>query len=171
MKKRYYGLFPILLILSFYLGRQAQQFLRRAESKSEVISDQVLLEEVSAEYLKTEKGSNQLVHFFNEPYSKSDVSIYEKELRIMQRLRILQKMASANSISPHIQWLPVLQKILQNPKEEWVVQRQALKTLHPYWPHFSEKERDRLLSQIDLRAKTTWHLSDKEFVQLFEKIP
>ncbi|MBY0384945.1 hypothetical protein K2X05_07285 [bacterium] len=123
------------------------------------------------DFLKTEKGSEQLSQFFNETYSTPEVFAHEKEIKIMRRLRILQKMARENSTTTYPHWLPVLKKILQNQKEEWVVQRQALKNLKPYWPQFSEKERDLLLSKVDLRAKTTWHLSDQEFVRLFENIP
>lgn len=171
MKKLRYGLFPILLVISFFLGRQAQHFLGRVQDKSIPAREPLLLEEVSIDFLKTEKGAEQLTSFFAAVDTISEPLSHEKEIKIMRRLRILQKMAAENVREPNSHWLPVLQKILENQNEAWVVQRQALKNIQPYWQQFSEKQRDLLLSKIDLRAKTTWHMSDREFVQLFESIP
>ena len=172
MKKLRYGLFPMLLILSFYLGRQAQHFLGRVQHPTKLLGEVILLDDSSVEFLKTEKGSDQLAQVFQQNNTKSEEFSHEKEVKIMRRLRLLQKMtAVTNTTKPHSQWLPLLQKILQNTDESWVVQRQALKNMLPYWSQISEKQRDLILSNVDLRAKSTWYLSDKEFVQLFENSP
>lgn len=155
MKKLFFWLWPLSLIGVFYLGRFLAHDFRQSSQPSALFNE-------------TTSSSRVLAEKFSKAYTKSETThnpLYEQE--IMDRLRLLQTLAKqpTTEVSPEL--LSLYKLILENKNESWVVQRQALKNIAPFWSQWHEKERDRLLSQVDLRARNTWTLSDTDLIKIF----
>ena len=161
MKKWFFYGFPFLLALSFLLGQRTAHVFRRDSS---VAPATLSLNTTTSS--QTQNPAAQLLR--NYPQNQSHHS-YLREHEIAQRLTYLQHLATLGAPSEAL--LQTYETLLQNRKEEWIIQRQVLKNLQPYLAQLNEKKRDTLLSQVDLRARTTYQLSDKDFIQLFERVP
>lgn len=178
MKKLSFFRWPLLLILSYFVGKQVGLFFGREAKDIDSTNLELELEklpmssEIPAslrEHVSSLHGAEQIEARLLSPYPKSfQKHSYAKEQEMIYRLRLLQELApQENSES----LLKIYEAVLQNRNEEWIVQRQVLKNIQPYWPQLNEKQRDRLLSHADLRARNTWKLSDRELVQFFESLP
>lgn len=177
MKKRSFFLWPLLLILSFFVGKQMALFFGRdsavdnqnlTQQQREKISDS---QQISKKTNFNNSGtSDQQLHArLMSPYPKPfQKHTYAKEQEMIYRLSLLQDLATAPKSDALFK---IYEDVLLNRNEEWIVQRQVLKNIQSYWTDLNEKQRDRLLSQVDLRARSTWNLSDREFVKLFESVP
>lgn len=174
MKKLIFWVWPLSLIAVFYAGRFTAQYLRHQEKSAVALDEKTLssrlwVEKWQTQSLESKQSLETLTARFSKPYPKSQGphnALFEQEM--MDRLHLLQKMAQQPSSSnPAPELLSLYKMILENKKEAWVVQRQALKNMAPYWSHWTEKERDHLLAQVDLRARNTWTLSDIELIKLF----
>jgi hypothetical protein len=178
MKKLSFFRWSLLLILSYFVGKQVGLFFGRETKDNDSQRVELELEKLPMsseipsslrEHISSLRGAEQIEARLLSPYPKSfQKHSYAKEQEMIYRLRLLQELAvQENSESV----FKIYEAVLQNRNEEWMIQRQVLKNIQPYWHQLNEKQRDRLLSQADLRARNTWQLSDRELVQLFESTP
>ena len=175
MKKLiFWVIWPLSLVGIFYIGRLTSQYLSHDKQPTlslneEMLSSRTWVKQMDQTLLQSTQSLQTLRSKFLKPYPQNKGphnALYEQE--IMDRLYLLQKIAQqTNPKNIHPDLLSLYKFILENKNESWVVQRQALKNLAPYWSHWTENERDRLLSQVDLRARNTWTLLDVDFVRLF----
>ncbi len=178
MKKLSFFSWPLLLILSYFVGKQVGLFFGREEAENNKNRIELHLEKLPLSsdlpvsirsQITSLSGAEQIEARLLSPYPKTfQKHSYAKEQEMIYRLRLLQELTLLESSAPLFK---VYEAVLQNRNEEWIVQRQVLKNIQPYLFNISEKQRDRLMSQVDLRARNTWKLSDRELAQIFESIP
>ncbi len=173
MKKLLFWLWPLSLIGVFYLGKYLAHDFRQSPPPQALYNEQTAssrdwVEKFELTHLESKQSLQTLKEKFSKPYLKSETPhnpLYEQE--VMDRLHLLQTLAKQPTTETSPELMTLYKLILENKNESWVVQRQALKNIAPLWPQWREKERDRLLSQVDLRARNTWTLSDPDFIKLF----
>lgn len=148
----------VLVLLAFYYGgKKTRQWslpaVPRASQKNDFAHSSSLPPD---EWYKTHV-------VFAKPYPQSNEN-HSHDVELLSRLERLQELPQTDGPQNPADW-SFYKFVLENPKEQWLVQRQALKNIKGRLPAHSESDRSSLLSKIDKRALATWHMSDQELTQ------
>lgn len=101
---------------------------------------------------------------FAKPYPRHEDS-HARDLELLTRLEQLQQLPQTDGPQTTADW-SFYKFILENPREQWLIQRQALKNINGQLPAASETDRSTLLAKIDKRALATWMISDEQLAKL-----
>ena len=81
---------------------------------------------------------------FSSPYPKATAEYGARDREMISRLGLLKSLAR----SPDANALPFYRRLLANPRENWVVKRQALQNALALSSSMPEQERDRLIASV-----------------------
>lgn len=127
-------------------------------------------------FVKSEIDFQELMSRFSSPYPKWTNSFegahhdLRQKNEAVDRLRILRELKVAqsktNDPTKNEKFISLYSLILKNTGETWLVQRQAMKNMNPLWAQIDPKERNRLASGVDLRARAHWRKTDTELAAM-----
>ncbi len=145
------ALILLSILLAFYFGgKKTREWAAPAQPRHTLVPTAAL--PTPEEWYKTHA-------LFAKTYPPS--SDHAHELELQTRLEQLQQLPHTNGAQSPADW-NFYKFVLENPQEQWIVQRQALKNINGRLPAHSEYGRAQLLGKIDKRALATWQMSDSE---------